>query len=76
MWKLAGQFSTIGIEMAGAMAIGVMGGQWLDERYGTSPYLFWFGTAVGMGAALRAVQRATRMAKRVNVEDTQQSPDT
>lgn len=55
MWRLAGRYSALGIEMAAAVAIGTLGGRWLDDHLGTGPYLFWFGLVVGIGAATRTV---------------------
>jgi F0F1-type ATP synthase assembly protein I len=65
MWRLAGRYSAVGIEMAAAVAIGTIGGQWLDRTLGTTPWLFWFGLTVGIGAAVRAVLRVVREFKRL-----------
>jgi F0F1-type ATP synthase assembly protein I len=64
-WKLAGRFSAVGIEMAAAVAIGALGGRWLDGKLGTDPYLMWFGLAVGIGAAVRAVLRVVKAYRRL-----------
>jgi len=53
--RIAGRYLAVGIEMVVAVAIGTLGGQWLDNKLGTTPYLFWFGVAVGMGAAARPI---------------------
>ena len=60
MWRLAGRYSAVGIEMSAAVAIGAIGGDWLDHRWGTEPYLFWFGVIIGMGAAVRAIMRIAK----------------
>ncbi len=60
MWRLAGRYSAVGIEMAAAVAIGTLGGRWLDGKLGTEPTLFWIGFVVGVGAAVRAVVRVAR----------------
>lgn len=60
MWRLAARYSSIGIEMAAGVSIGALGGWWLDERFGTAPYLLIFGLVVGAGAAVKAVVRAVR----------------
>ncbi len=57
MWKLAGRYSTVGIEMAIAVAIGSLGGQWLDERFNTGGWLTAFGFIVGSGAASLTIIR-------------------
>lgn len=63
MWRIAALYSTLGLEMGASLAIGLLGGQWLDAKLGTAPYLFWFGFIVGLGAAGRAVVRAIRTAR-------------
>jgi F0F1-type ATP synthase assembly protein I len=63
MWRLAGRFSAVGIEMAAAVAFGTLGGYWLDGKLGTAPWLFWFGLVVGIGAAVRTVVRVARTTK-------------
>jgi len=60
MWRLAGRYSAVGIEMSAAVAIGALGGDYLDHRWGTEPYLFWFGLTVGIGAAVRAIMRIAK----------------
>lgn len=65
MWRLAGRFSAVGIEMAAAVAIGALGGRWLDQRFDTAPWLLTFGLVVGTGAAVRAVLRAVRAYRRL-----------
>ena len=63
MWKLAGRYSALGIEMWSAVAIGTLGGWWLDKHLGTKPYLFWFGLVVGIGAATRTVVHLVKTTK-------------
>ena len=60
MWRLSARYSAVGIEMAVAVAVGTLGGRWLDERLGTTPWLFWLGLASGVGAAVRAVVRVVK----------------
>lgn len=61
MWRLAGQYSALGIEMAVAVSVGTLGGSWLDEKLGTEPYLLVLGLVVGVGAAAKAVLRVVRV---------------
>lgn len=63
MWRLASRYSAVGIEMAAAVAIGTLGGLWLDGKLGTTPYLFWFGLAVGIGAVVRTIVRVIKTTK-------------
>ena len=60
MWQLAARYSSVGIEMALSVAVGTLGGRWLDTKLETEPYLFWFGLVVGIGAATKAVVRIAR----------------
>lgn len=60
MWKLASRYSAVGIEMSASVAIGTLGGWWLDGKLGTEPYLFWFGLVVGTGAATKAIVRVVK----------------
>ena len=64
MWKQAGRLSAIGLEMGFAVSIGVLGGGYLDDHFGTKPILFWVGFAVGLGAAAKAVIDGVRTARK------------
>jgi len=66
MWRLAGRYSAVGIEMAAAVVIGTLGGLWLDSKLGTEPYLFIFGLVVGVGAATKTI---IRIAKQTKLDD-------
>ena len=73
-WKKAGRLSAVGLEMGIAIAIGVVGGGYLDDRLGTTPVLFWIGFALGLGAAAKALYDGVRMASRtVGAEDEKTS---
>jgi ATP synthase protein I len=63
MWRLAGRYSALGIEMAVAVSLGALLGWWLDKRYGTQPWLLFFGLIVGVGAATRAVVHVVKTTK-------------
>ena len=66
MWKLAGTYSAVGIEISAAVLIGAIGGHWLDGKFDTAPYLMWFGLIVGLGAAVKAIARTIKSYKRDN----------
>lgn len=51
--KALGYLSTVGMAMALSIAIGAVGGYYLDQWLGTSPWLFFIGLAVGIVAAFR-----------------------
>jgi len=44
-------FSQIGISMASCVFLGILLGRWLDERFGTSPWLLLLCTFFGVCAA-------------------------
>lgn len=63
MWRIAGRYSAVGIEMAIAVALGTLGGTWLDDHFGTKPYLFIAGLVIGIGAAANAIVRVVKNTK-------------
>jgi ATP synthase protein I len=63
MWRLAGRYSAIGIEIAASVAFGTFGGIWLDRHLGTSPLFLILGLIVGTGAAVVGVLRVVRSAR-------------
>jgi ATP synthase protein I len=60
MWTIAGTTGAVGLEIAAAIGIGYFGGQYLDRRLGTTPWLAWVGFGAGVGAAIKALVRVTR----------------
>jgi F0F1-type ATP synthase assembly protein I len=60
MWTIAGTTGAVGLEIAAAIGIGYFGGQYLDRRLGTVPWLTWVGFAAGIGAAIKALVRVVR----------------
>lgn len=58
----AASYSTVGLELALSIVFGLLGGRWLDGRFGTEPVLTFVGLGFGMAAGFRFVYRAaTRM---------------
>lgn len=75
MWRIAGNTGAVGIEVAAAIAIGYFGGQWLDGKLRTGPWLSYIGFAAGIGAAIKALVRVTRDYQKRNAkEDQRQDP--
>ena len=66
MWRIAGTTGAVGIEVAVAIAIGYLGGHWLDGKLRTAPWLSLIGFAAGVGAAIKALARVVRDYKRKN----------
>ena len=74
-WKNAGSYSTVGLEFALSIIVGLFVGQWLDEKFSTGGWLtalwFCFGLIAGGRAIYRALLRANREAERAQHEAEQ-----
>jgi len=57
-WRGVGSFGTLGLEIVLCIALGFFGGRWLDEKFGTAPYLGGLGFCFGLAAAIKSVMRA------------------
>jgi F0F1-type ATP synthase assembly protein I len=66
---VAGSF---GIEIALYVAIGFMGGPWLDHRFHTAPWFTWLGYVVGIGAPINAFVRIVREYNKQLAQDSQE----
>jgi ATP synthase protein I len=76
MLKQSTRFLAVGLEMGIAMLVGVFGGEYLDDRFDTSPVFLILGFIVGFGAAGKAVIDVARYARRVmNDDSTDDSQD-
>ena len=64
LWRIAGSTGAVGFEVAAAIAIGYFGGNYLDQKLGTKPWLMYLGLLAGIGAAIKALVRVTREYKR------------
>jgi len=53
LWRTLGYLSTIGLTMALSVGIGAVLGHWLDEKFGTTPWLFFVFLGFGIAAAFR-----------------------
>jgi ATP synthase protein I len=69
MWRIAGSAGAVGIEIVLAIVVGYLGGQWLDGRLGTGPWLKWLGMAAGVGAAVKVLMRVVKQYNRSVQED-------
>lgn len=74
MWRIAGSTGAVGLEIAVAIAIGYLGGRWLDHRFGTTPWLTAVGFFSGVGAAVKAIVRVTRQYQRRLDQDEKKTP--
>ncbi|UCF48771.1 MAG: AtpZ/AtpI family protein [Myxococcales bacterium] len=67
--KQLGSLSTIGIELGLSIALGYLGGRWLDGKLGTEPWLQWIGLGFGLAAGARSLYRVVRRAQRMMEEE-------
>jgi ATP synthase protein I len=74
MWRVAGTTGAVGIEIVLAVLVGYLGGQWLDHRFGTGPWLKWVGLVAGVGAAIKALMRVVRQYNRSLDQDDPSDP--
>jgi ATP synthase protein I len=61
--------SAIGLELGVSVIIGLLFGRWLDDRFGTSPWLMIVFVAFGFAAGIRAVVRGVRRADAAATRD-------
>ncbi len=62
--KDLGYLSTVGMTMAFSIAIGAVGGYYLDRWLGTQPWLFLVGLGIGIVAAFRNLYTLYKKAKK------------
>lgn len=55
---------TVGLEVVLSIAVGLLGGAWLDGKLDTNPWLTLIGLFYGLAAAGRSIYRAHGRAKR------------
>lgn len=67
MWRLAGKYSSFGIELAFCIIVPTFAGNWVDEKYATSPYGFYAGVVVGLGAVIQLIRRLIYYTKKNNL---------
>ncbi len=75
MWTIAASTGAVGLEIAVAIGIGYLGGQYLDRKLGVAPWLMWLGFAAGVGAGIKALIRVVRSYQKSLDDDDQKRPD-
>jgi ATP synthase protein I len=60
MWKLAGRYSAVGLELGIAVFLGYLLGHWLDEEAGTEPYLMVLFVLLGAAAGFKGLVSIVR----------------
>jgi ATP synthase protein I len=58
--KAFARVGAVGIELALSTVIGMLGGQWLDRKLSTAPYLTLVGLVLGVIAGFRSLLQAAR----------------
>ena len=53
LFRTLGYLSTVGLSMAISVGIGAVVGHYLDEKFGTQPWLFFIFLGFGIAAAFR-----------------------
>ena len=60
LFAVAGKFTALGLEMGLSVLLGLLGGRWLDERFGTKPWLSITGVLLGIAAAFFALFKISK----------------
>jgi ATP synthase protein I len=63
-WKGIGRYGTVGLELVLSVLLGLFGGQFLDRRLHTTPWLTLVGVTYGVAAGIRGLYRAAVRATR------------
>lgn len=74
MMQTVGQTGAVGFEVLLALGVGFYGGQYLDQRFHTAPWLQWILSIAGLGAAIKALVRVVRIYQKSLQEDDGQKP--
>jgi ATP synthase protein I len=76
MWAVAASTGAVGLEIAVAIGIGYLGGQYLDRKLGVAPWFMWVGFAAGVGAGIKALVRVVRSYNKTLEKDAEENrPD-
>ena len=75
LWRSVGTTGAVGIEICLAILAGFYGGEYLDHRLGTTPWLKSIGFVAGVGAAIKALVRVVRQYNRSLEQDKQDTQD-
>jgi ATP synthase protein I len=63
-WKGVGRYGTVGLELVLSVIVGLLGGQFLDRHFHTTPWLTLIGLGYGIAAGIRGLYRAAARATR------------
>jgi F0F1-type ATP synthase assembly protein I len=68
-WKDIGRDSTVGLEFALSILVGLFGGRWLDQKLDAGGWMTLVGGGFGLAAGVKALLRALSQANRQAEED-------
>jgi ATP synthase protein I len=72
--KDLGTYGTVGLEFGLSVLVGLFGGQWLDRKFHTAPWLTLIGTGFGVAAGVRTLWRAAHKAQQdIEAEDRREA---
>jgi ATP synthase protein I len=57
-------YGTVGMQLVLCLVVGLFGGQWLDQKAGTTPVLTMLGTLLGLVAGFRSLYVAAKQAEK------------
>ena len=74
--KTYSSLGAVGIELGLSTVLGLLVGQWADEKFGTEPWLLLFGLLMGVASGFRRLIREARKANaRSQSTDNPETPD-
>jgi ATP synthase protein I len=62
--KDLGTYGTVGLEFGLSVLVGLFGGQWLDRKFHTDPWLTFIGMGFGTAAGVRTLWRAAEKSRK------------
>jgi ATP synthase protein I len=69
------RLTSVGIEFSISTLIGLLGGRWLDGKFGTTPFLMIAGLVLGVVAGFRSLLRAARKASQPSQSNSSSQDD-
>ncbi len=74
-YRSLGAYGTLGLEFVLSVVLGLYGGRWLDQKYGTNGALTAAGLLLGVVTGFRAIWRVAKRAEREAAADEPGPPD-
>ena len=62
--RTLGRVGSIGVELAVFIVLGYFGGQYLDSKLGSGPWLAWIGLFLGLAAGMKSLYVLARRTQR------------